>query len=178
MIIEKNINEYIIFYEDSLSNALSKIDKNKHQFIIAVDQSRKLVGVLTDGDFRRWLLKQKKVDLSKSVNEVINKNGSYAYYNDNIERINSKFNSEFNFVPLIDENKHLVAIAKKKDSVIKIGKYLVGEDSPVLVIAEIGNNHNGSLDLAKQLIDEAIKAGADFVKFQLRSLIIISFKIC
>ena len=37
------------------------------------------------------------------------------------------------------------------------------------VIAEIGNNHNGSMALAQQLVDEAIKAGADCVKFQLRN---------
>ncbi|ONN67019.1 N-acetylneuraminate synthase family protein [Herbaspirillum sp. VT-16-41] len=38
----------------------------------------------------------------------------------------------------------------------------------VFVIAEIGNNHNGSLELAKQLVDAAIEAGADCAKFQLR----------
>jgi sialic acid synthase SpsE len=39
----------------------------------------------------------------------------------------------------------------------------------VFVIAEIGNNHNGSIDLAKQLVDAAISSGADCVKFQLRN---------
>ena len=36
-----------------------------------------------------------------------------------------------------------------------------------LIIAEAGVNHNGSLDLAKQLIDAAKAAGADIVKFQI-----------
>ena len=36
----------------------------------------------------------------------------------------------------------------------------------VFIIAEIGVNHNGKLDLAYQLIDEAVKAGTDAVKFQ------------
>jgi N-acetylneuraminate synthase len=39
----------------------------------------------------------------------------------------------------------------------------------VFVIAEIGNNHNGSLALARKLVDAAIEAGADCVKFQLRN---------
>lgn len=39
----------------------------------------------------------------------------------------------------------------------------------VYVLAEIGNNHNGSLALAKQLVDAAVEAGADGVKFQLRN---------
>ena len=38
----------------------------------------------------------------------------------------------------------------------------------VTVVAEIGINHNGSLDLAKQLIEKAAWAGADYVKFQKR----------
>ena len=40
----------------------------------------------------------------------------------------------------------------------------------VFFIAEIGNNHNGSLDICKQLIDVAVSAGADAVKFQKRTL--------
>ena len=36
----------------------------------------------------------------------------------------------------------------------------------VFIIAEAGVNHNGSLELAKKLIDVAVEAGADAVKFQ------------
>jgi N,N'-diacetyllegionaminate synthase len=39
-------------------------------------------------------------------------------------------------------------------------------NSPVLIIAEAGVNHNGSLELAKQLVDAAVEAGVDYVKFQ------------
>ncbi len=54
--------------------------------------------------------------------------------------------------------------------VIKIGDRLVGDGQPTYVIAEIGVNHNGFLDLALKLIDIAVDAGADAVKFQKRSL--------
>lgn len=50
----------------------------------------------------------------------------------------------------------------------KIGDFIVGGPR-TFVIAEIGNNHNGSLELAKQLVDVSIEAGADCVKFQLRN---------
>ena len=53
-------------------------------------------------------------------------------------------------------------------SSFKVGEHIVGGDR-VFVIAEIGNNHNGSLELAQKLVDAAIKSGADCVKFQLRN---------
>jgi N-acetylneuraminate synthase len=52
---------------------------------------------------------------------------------------------------------------------IAIGEKLVGEGNGVYVVAEIGINHNGSLDIAKKLIDGAALAGCDAVKFQKRS---------
>ncbi|MBK8249824.1 MAG: N-acetylneuraminate synthase family protein [Gemmatimonadetes bacterium] len=52
---------------------------------------------------------------------------------------------------------------------VHIGPQLVGDDQPCFVIAEIGINHNGQLDLAFQLIDAAIAAGCNAVKFQKRT---------
>jgi N,N'-diacetyllegionaminate synthase len=49
---------------------------------------------------------------------------------------------------------------------IKIGSRLVGEGYPVFIIAEAGVNHNGQLSMAFELIDAAVAAGADAVKFQ------------
>ena len=51
----------------------------------------------------------------------------------------------------------------------KIGDRLVGDGHPTYIVAEIGINHNGSVDIAKLLIDAAIKAGVDAVKFQKRT---------
>lgn len=53
---------------------------------------------------------------------------------------------------------------------IKIGNKIIGGDNPVYIIAEIGLNHQGDVGLAKKLIDHAVKANADAVKFQKRSL--------
>ncbi|MET0990100.1 MAG: N-acetylneuraminate synthase family protein [Glaciihabitans sp.] len=52
---------------------------------------------------------------------------------------------------------------------VVIGSTPVGVDLPVYVIAEIGLNHNGDVDLAKQMIDVAADAGAQAVKFQKRT---------
>lgn len=52
---------------------------------------------------------------------------------------------------------------------VKIGGRPVGDGCPVFVAAEIGINHNGCLDTAKKLIDAAVSAGCDAVKFQKRT---------
>ncbi len=49
---------------------------------------------------------------------------------------------------------------------INIAGRLIGSSQPCFVIAEAGVNHNGSLDMGRQLIDAAVEAGADAVKFQ------------
>jgi N,N'-diacetyllegionaminate synthase len=49
---------------------------------------------------------------------------------------------------------------------IRIANRVVGEGHPALVIAEAGVNHNGSIDLALKLVDAAVAAHADAVKFQ------------
>ena len=53
---------------------------------------------------------------------------------------------------------------------VPIGRRLVGPGQPTFVVAEIGINHNGDLDVAKALVDAAAVAGCDAVKFQKRTV--------
>jgi N-acetylneuraminate synthase len=55
------------------------------------------------------------------------------------------------------------------DRKVKVGQRHIGDDEPVYIIAEIGINHNGSLDMAKKMVEGAIFAGCDAVKFQKRT---------
>jgi len=48
----------------------------------------------------------------------------------------------------------------------KIANKSIGDNHPLFFIAEAGVNHNGSIDMGKQLIDIAVESGADSVKFQ------------
>jgi N-acetylneuraminate synthase len=56
---------------------------------------------------------------------------------------------------------------------IKIGKEMVGDGQPCYVIAEIGINHNGEIDVAKKLIDVAVSAKCGAVKFQKRTIDVV-----
>jgi N-acetylneuraminate synthase len=58
-------------------------------------------------------------------------------------------------------------------SEVQIGQHLIGDGRPCYLIGEIGINHNGSLDLAKNLIATAKNAGWNAVKFQKRTIDIV-----
>lgn len=59
---------------------------------------------------------------------------------------------------------------------VEIGNKWVGEGEPCFIVAEIGINHNGSLETAKELIQCAFNAGCDAVKFQKRTIDIVYTK--
>ena len=71
---------------------------------------------------------------------------------------------------MLNEDGVLVGVLSEKTDAIAIGGKSVGPEYPVYVIAEIGNNHQGSLETAKALIEMAASAGVDSVKFQMRSM--------
>jgi N-acetylneuraminate synthase len=52
---------------------------------------------------------------------------------------------------------------------IKLGNRMVGDGHPAYIIAEVGINHNGDIEIAKKIIDAAVHAGVDAVKFQKRT---------
>lgn len=56
---------------------------------------------------------------------------------------------------------------------VRIGKKIVGNGQPSFIIAEIGINHNGSIETAKKLIDMSSACGCDAVKFQKRTIDVV-----
>ncbi len=55
------------------------------------------------------------------------------------------------------------------NNTVQIGNKKVGDGHPNYIVAEVGINHNGDLETAKRLIDAAVLAGCDAVKFQKRT---------
>ena len=59
---------------------------------------------------------------------------------------------------------------------VRIGNKIVGDGHPCFIVAEIGINHNGSVELAKKMIDTAVNCGCDAVKFQKRTIDVVYSK--
>lgn len=170
MLIDKNIKKYIIFKESSIVQALEQIAKNKKRIVFVLNENGLLEGVLTDGDFRRWILQQQSIDLNSSVAKVMNTSFQFVYEKDPIEESIQKFDDRIEFLPVLDEFQRLVSVLCKIGLGIEICGKKINDNSPCFVIAEIGNNHNGDINRAKKLVDSAKEAGADCVKFQMRDL--------
>jgi sialic acid synthase SpsE/sugar phosphate isomerase/epimerase len=170
VILDRNLAKFIVFSEDSLHNALRKISENKARIVFCVSSSGVLEGVLTDGDVRRWITERPSFDTGAPVLSVANKSFTFLPQDTSHEEIGRHFSDRISFIPLLDRHNHLVAVAHRGAPEVRIGRFVVGPGSPSFLIAEIGNNHNGSLAAAKRLIDEAVEAGADCAKFQMRSM--------
>jgi len=129
-----------------------------------------LIGTITDGDFRRWIIENNAFDLNQTVDMVMNSEFISLSVSDDSHTIAQNFSNNIDIIPLTDDLGRLVALAKKLAEGFQIGEHIISAQSKSFLIAEIGNNHNGDIELAKQLVDLALEAGADCVKFQMRNL--------
>lgn len=171
MIIDRNISRYVACAEDSVRVGLAKMDANEEGFILCVDAVGAPCGVLTDGDFRRWIVATADPALDRPLADIVNRDFAAVPIDSGLEQAAALLRGpRIDHVPLLDAAGRCVAMARRRPDHLAIGDFRIGPDRPVFLIAEIGNNHNGSLELAKRLVDEAVAAGADCVKFQMRDL--------
>jgi len=171
MIIERTFDSYIIHNRDTIFSALNKIVQTKGRILFVVDDRGILKGLFSNGDIFRWLSRNSMPDLNQPVTAIVNTNYKFVKESDGLNKIN-KYLEDVLFVPIVDDYNRLVAVARRRKigEGISIGDVTISKESPTFIIAEIGNNHNGSLPLAKKLINQAHRAGADCVKFQMRDM--------
>ncbi len=170
MIIERNLERYVVYSEDPLGRALNKITDNKSRIIFCLSQHGILEGVISDGDVRRWIGEHGHVDVDAIALSVANRTFLSAPAATDRAELAALFRPGVDHLPLVDDRGRMVALAIDRADELRIGPLTVAADQPAVIIAEIGINHNGSVDLAKRLVDEAVGAGADCVKFQLRDM--------
>jgi sialic acid synthase SpsE/sugar phosphate isomerase/epimerase len=170
LIISNNIHEYSFSKDLSIKLALEQLERTGLQILFLVDSKGLVSGVVTDGDVRRWMLSRSTIDLSQPIRIVAPSEFVSARQGKRVSELNSVLTKGKTRIPLVDAGGILVGVLSEKTDVIAIGEKSVGPQYPVYVIAEIGNNHQGSLDTAKALIEMAASAGVDSVKFQMRSM--------
>ena len=170
MIIDRNVTPFVVFSEDPVLAALTKISANKQGVVFCVDERGVLQGSISDGDFRRWVSSTGSVDVTRPCLEIAFRKPTTGPLGAAPAELSGLFRPGVEIIPLVDERGHVAAVARQASTELTIGRHTVGAGHPALMIAEIGINHNGSVDLARRLVDLAAGAGADLVKFQLRDM--------
>ena len=170
MIVNRQTTPFAVFGEDTILTALTKITDNKSGIVFCGDEHGILTGSFSDGDFRRWITSEPDGDMTTPVQAAANRECIHTPLDADASTISQLFRPGVEVIPLVDERGHLAAVATEGAAEMTIGRHTIGDGHPCLLIAEIGNNHQGDVALAKHLVDLAKEAGADAVKFQLRDL--------
>lgn len=170
MIIERDFDRYVVYSEDPVARALAKITENKARVVFCVSERGILEGAISDGDVRRWVGEHGSLDVDATALSIANRTFRSAPIGTNRSDLATMFGPGVDHIPLTGDRGRIVAVAIDRAEELRIGPLTVAPDRPAVLIAEIGINHNGSVDLAKRLVSEAVTAGADCVKFQLRDM--------
>ena len=125
----KKIDDIKLHLGNTVKEAMAIIDKGSLQFAVVVDDDLKLLGVLTDGDIRRGLLRG--LGLESSIESLINKHPVVANINDTKERILELANEKkLHQIPIISNGK-LIGIQD-------IREFLAPKNKPNKVILMVG----------------------------------------
>lgn len=155
-----SVNHSLVKEKNTIQDIKLLFEKHPLKAIFLTDENNKLKAVLSKGDY---LKSTKKLSWNFSP--------FYLRLDKNITDSNLNKASKYNSIPILNEKNQIVKIIESTDlgGIEAKGTLYTSFDNP-LVIAEIGNNHNGSVASAKKLIEEAKLAGVAAVKFQARSL--------
>lgn len=138
--------------------------------LVVVNDDKSLFGVLSSGDISRYFVDLVDIDFNVEVSTVCNQTPVVAHVSDSIDSINTFLaDPKIRTLPLLDNFRKVAKIATAQSPFIRIGDFKITKYSSPFLIAEIGVNHNGNLDEAFYLIDQAASSGCNAVKFQHRS---------
>lgn len=119
--IMKNIEDTIVKESTSILEVLQIIDKSSKQLAIVVDENKKLLGTISDGDIRRALLKN--ISLNEPVKNIYFKNPTVATINDSKEEIiNICRTKKIHQIPIIDNKGSLIGLETLDELISKDNK--------------------------------------------------------
>ena len=156
--------------KSTISEIFGVLEKFKNKVAFIVDENGVLTGSLTDGDLRRFVLNTGEIESKTPARELMNSN-VYYIYETNIDKLPvSGLLEKYGEIPIVDEKRQILRILSKERTYFTLGAKWSTDSGEPFVIAEIGNNHQGSLSAAFELIKAAKESGADCAKFQMRTM--------
>ena len=110
--MEKKFEDFIVSDHTKTLDALIKINNNKQGFVIVIDECEKVVGVLTDGDVRRSIIKEQS--LCDNISSIFTRDAVTVSIRDGFEAVMESFKKQsIKFIPIVDDQCKLVNIITK-----------------------------------------------------------------
>ena len=110
--MEKKFEDFIVSEHTKTLDALIKINNNKQGFVIVIDECEKVVGVLTDGDVRRSIIKEQS--LCDNISSIFTRDAVTVSIRDGFEAVMESFKKQsIKFIPIVDDQCRLVNIITK-----------------------------------------------------------------
>ncbi len=124
--------EYLLINrEASIIEAMRLIDKNAKGILIVVDQDKKILGTITDGDIRRAILKE--IPVTSGIESLYNQNSIFVYENTTTNDIKKMFiDKKIKFVPVVDKDHHILGYYEIDDF---INYSIIEKDNPIIIMA-------------------------------------------
>lgn len=110
-----NVEKYILNRDASLVDAMKVIDTNRGEAVYIVNENSELVGSLTDGDIRRWILKTGRLDVT--AGEIMHCNVSYLTTYTSEDEESYMITKNISSAPIVDENMRVIDIVFNPNSV-------------------------------------------------------------
>lgn len=126
-----DVKELFISENLTIKDAIKKLDDTGRRILLVV-QYNKLIGVLTDGDIRRWILKNG--DLCEEVNQIMNKSPKFVYGHDIIDVKNSLKKQNVDALPVLNANDEVIDILFWNDN-FENKMYRTKINNPVVIMA-------------------------------------------
>ena len=100
-----NTKKYLLEHDNSLIDAIKKLNTNKYKTILVVNKFNKLIGTITDGDIRRALLKGH--DKSSNIKKRLNKKPKKIYFG---RKFAYSKETDAEILPVVDKSEKLKSI--------------------------------------------------------------------
>ena len=113
--------------------AMEGIDVNAHGILFITEEDGKLIGAISDGDIRRWLIKTGKLDIEIAV--VMNKNPKYLYFGDKDKSLSYMKEKKIRALPILDNQMKIVDIILDDDERVEYIDSNALCNVPVIIMA-------------------------------------------
>lgn len=131
--MRNDITRYITKADVSIVEVMQQIDEGAHGIVFVVDDNNSLIGCVTDGDIRRWIIKT--ADLNAVVSDFMFTNPKFVFSSDNNRFIEYMDKYSINALPVLNTDKQVLDIVFRNDEKNRIKSSKSLSDVPVVIMA-------------------------------------------